>query len=142
MQPKQRIKSKNFQKANKNVTLLRVTVNMPNILLHAHFFSNLNNKQDQCHTAGLHITLTIIISLTTIAPHSVCLRCTASASAVYLILSDIVQMSSVEVCQLAHLLTTITEATLCTMPCLCIELIVVSPLFPSAQPQILLQLIV
>ena len=98
--------------------------------------SHLNNKQDQCQTIGLHITATIVIFFTTIAPHSVCLRCTASASAVSLIPSDIVQMSSVEVCQLAHLLTTITEATLCTMPCLLLECRLIVPFLISAQPKV------
>ena len=100
------------------------------------FFTNLFNKQDECQRIGLHITLTIVISFTTIAPHTVCLRCTAFASAISLMPSDIVQMSSVKVCQLSHFFTSIAFQTLCTMPCLPEECCLIGPFLVRAQPKI------
>ena len=104
--------------------------------LNNHFFLHLNNKLHQYHTARLHITSTIVISFATIAPHSIGVWCTLFASACSFIILDVLQMFGVKVCHLSHLLTTITEATLCTMPCLLLECRLIVPFLISAQPKV------
>ena len=102
---------------------------------------HLNNKGNECHTSRLPITSTIKISFTTIAPHSICFWVTLLASAfcfsaLLLFIVDIRQMLCIKVSKLAHLLTSITEATLCTMPCLLLECRLIVPFLISAQPKV------
>ena len=93
-------------------------------------------KHYECHASRIAISSTFIIGFTTIAPDGVCFRHTDCASATPSMFFDIFQMLCVKVCYLSHLLTTITEATLCTMPCLLLECRLIVPFLISAQPNV------